>query len=137
MNLNYGKAMLIFLACVMPGASWAAQEEFGVNSVENVQATIKVTGTVSDANEPLIGATVKEKANPSNGVMTDMNGNFTINVQPGATLVISYLGYVTREVKVGNSSQTLNIVLEEDSKSLDEVVGKLATLGFKLSKEED
>ncbi len=122
MNLNYGKAMLIFLACVMPGASWAAQEEFGVNSVENVQATIKVTGTVSDANEPLIGATVKEKANPSNGVMTDMNGNFTINVQPGATLVISYLGYVTREVKVGNSSQTLNIVLEEDSKSLDEVV---------------
>ena len=122
MNLNYGKAMLIFLACVMPVTTWAAQEEFGVNSVENVQATIKVTGTVSDANEPLIGATVKEKANPSNGVMTDMNGNFTINVQPGATLVISYLGYVTREVKVGNSSQTLNIVLEEDSKSLDEVV---------------
>lgn len=122
MNLNYGKAMLIFLACAMPGASWAAQEELGVNSVENVQATIKVTGTVSDDNEPLIGATVKEKSNPSNGVMTDMNGNFTINVQPGATLVISYLGYVTREVKVGNSSQTLNIVLEEDSKSLDEVV---------------
>ena len=122
MNLNYGKAMLIFLACVMPVTTWAAQEEFGVNSVENVQATIKVTGTVSDANEPLIGATVKEKANPSNGVMTDMNGNFTINVQPGATLVISYLGYVTREVKVGNSSQTLNIVLEEDTKSLDEVV---------------
>ncbi len=122
MNLNYGKAMLIFLACAMPGATWAAQEDLGINSVENVQATIKVNGTVSDANEPLIGATVKEKANPSNGVMTDMNGNFTINVQPGATLVISYLGYVTREVKVGNSSQTLNIVLEEDSKSLDEVV---------------
>ena len=122
MNLNFGKAMLIFLAFAMPGFSWAEQEEFGINSVENVQATIKVTGTVSDANEPLIGATVKEKANPSNGVMTDINGNFTINVQPGATLVISYLGYVTREMKVGNSSQTLNIILEEDSKSLDEVV---------------
>lgn len=122
MNLNYGKAMLIFFACALPVASWAAQEDFGINSVENVLATIKVTGTVSDANEPLIGATVKEKGNPSNGVMTDMNGNFTINVQPGATLVISYLGYVEREVKVGNSSQTLNIILEEDTKSLDEVV---------------
>lgn len=122
MNLNYGKAMLFFLACAIPGASWAASEEVSVNSVENLQATIKVTGTVSDANEPLIGATVKEKANPSNGAMTDINGNFTINVQPGATLVISYLGYITREVKVGSSSQTLNIILEEDSKALDEVV---------------
>ena len=122
MNLNYGKAMLILLASVMPCAGWAEQAEFGINSVENVQATIKVTGTVSDANEPLIGATIKEKSNPANGAMTDINGNFTINVQPGATLVISYLGYVTREVKVGSSSQNLNIVLEEDTKALDEVV---------------
>ena len=81
----------------------------------------KVTGTVSDAEGPVIGATVTEKGNPSNGVITDIDGNYSINVKPGATLVITYVGFVTQEIPVGDRS-VINVTLVEDSESLDEVV---------------
>ena len=61
----------------------------------SVQQTKKVTGNVSDSMGPLIGATVKVKGT-SNGVATDMDGNFTLDVKPGATLIISYVGYSSR-----------------------------------------
>ena len=67
-----------------------------------------------------VGATVLEKGT-TNGVVTDFDGNFTIDVKPGATLVISYVGYVTQEVRVGNQSN-LNIVLEAEGGNLNEVV---------------
>ena len=89
--------------------------------VQNVQqATKRVTGTVIDAQGPVIGASVLEKGT-SNGTVTDLNGNFTLNVKPGAKLVISYIGYSTQEIAVGNQS-TYNVTLEEDNTSLDEVV---------------
>ena len=91
------------------------------NSVQAVQqSTKKVTGTVSDAQGPVIGASVVEKGT-SNGVVTDFDGNFTLNVQPGATLVISYIGYTTQEISIGNQTN-FSITLEEDNASLDEVV---------------
>ena len=91
------------------------------NSVQAVQqATKKVTGTVSDSQGPVIGASVVEKGT-SNGVVTDFDGNFTLNVQPGATLVISYIGYTTQEISIGNQTN-FSVTLEEDNASLDEVV---------------
>ena len=81
--------------------------------------TVKVEGTVSDAQGPLIGATVKEKGSPNNGTVTDIDGAFTLNVTKGATLVISYIGYVTQEV---SSTGNLNIILKEDSHTMNEVV---------------
>ena len=85
------------------------------------QATKKITGTVVDASGPIIGASVVEKGKTGNGVITDFDGNFTLNVTPGATIVISYVGYETQEIKVGNQDN-FQITLKEDNAQLDEVV---------------
>lgn len=78
-------------------------------------------GTVLDANnEPVIGASVIEKGNPKNGTVTDIDGNFTLNLKAGKTAVISYIGMVAQEVKVGGQAQT--IVLKDDNSQLNEVV---------------
>ena len=106
-----------FFGLAAPQAAMAAPES---NSVSEVQQTKKVTGRVSDSEGELIGATVLEKGT-SNGVITDFDGNFSIDVKPGATLVVSYVGYVTQEVRVGNQSN-LNIVLEAEGGNLNEVV---------------
>ena len=80
----------------------------------------RVTGNVSDVNgEPVIGASIIEKGTTS-GTVTDIDGNFTLNVSQGTTLRVSYIGYVTQEVTV--AGQTLNIILVEDTRTLDEVV---------------
>ena len=86
-----------------------------------------VTGTVTDATGPVIGASVIEKGNTTNGTITDLDGKFTLNVAPGATLVISYIGYKTIEIEA--SKKPLNIVMAEDSKVLNEVV--VTALGIK------
>jgi TonB-linked SusC/RagA family outer membrane protein len=86
-----------------------------------LQQTIVVAGTVTDANgEPIIGANVVEKGT-TNGNITDVNGKFSLNVSPGATLVISFIGYHTQEVAIGNRT-ILQITLQEDTKVLEEVV---------------
>ena len=84
-----------------------------------IYAQTEVTGTVLDElGEGAIGATVVEKGT-SNGAMTDIDGNFKLKVQPGATLVISYVGYQTMEVAAENG---MKVTLQEDSKMLQEVV---------------
>ncbi len=80
-----------------------------------------ITGTVSDNNGPLPGANVIVKGT-SNGTTTDFDGNFTLNeVDSDAVLTVSFLGYITQDVKIANQS-TINIVLIEDASQLDEVV---------------
>ena len=91
------------------------------------QQTHTVTGIVTDATGPVIGASVIEKGNTTNGTITDLDGKFTLNVAPGATLVISYIGYKTIEIEA--SKKPLNIVMAEDSKVLNEVV--VTALGIK------
>ncbi len=83
-----------------------------------VQQSQEITGNVSDSEGPLIGATVKVKGS-NTGVVTDINGNFFLNCNPGATLVISYVGYVSQEVPARNH---INIVLEQEGRNLNEVV---------------
>lgn len=90
-------------------------------AVNAVQQSKKVTGNVIDSEGPVIGASVVEKGNPSNGAVTDLDGNFTLNVKPGATIVVTYIGYKTQEIAVGNQSN-FNITLATDDKTLDEVV---------------
>jgi len=99
--------------------------------MEQQQATKKITGTVSDAMGPVIGASVLVKGT-STGAATDFDGRFTLNVKPGATLVISYIGYISREVKV-DSRNNYDITLEEDKKVLDEVV----VVGYGTMKKSD
>ena len=94
---------------------------YAAGDVQNVQqATKKITGTVVDAQGPVIGASVMEKGT-TNGTVTDFDGNFTLNVNPGATIVLSYIGYETQEIVVGNQSN-FNITLNEDDAVLEEVV---------------
>lgn len=95
------------------------------------EQTKKVTGTVTDAEGPIIGATVRVKGSTV-GAVTDIDGNFSIDVPAGATLEISYVGYVTREVKVGNQS-VINVVLTQDAESLEEVV----VVGYGTMKKSD
>ena len=83
-----------------------------------VQQSQEITGNVSDSEGPLIGATVKVKGS-NTGVVTDINGNFFLHCNPGATLVISYVGYVSQEVPARNH---INIVLEQEGRNLNEVV---------------
>ena len=82
-------------------------------------AQSKVSGTVKDANgEPLVGVSVME-VGTNNGAVTDINGNYTLNVKPGAKLKLSYIGFTPQTVKAGSNSQ---IVLQEDNTALNEVV---------------
>lgn len=92
------------------------------------QNTITVKGIVKDANnEALIGVNVKVKGD-TGGTITDVNGNFKLEVNKGAVLEISYVGYATKNVKVAGN-EYLNIVLTEDSEVLNEVV--VTALGIK------
>lgn len=107
----------------------AASETSSSPKVENVQQNeVTVKGVVKDANgEAIIGASVIEKGNAKNGTVTDIDGNYTLKVKRGATLTISYIGYVSKETKGGN------IILEEDLKSLNEVV----VIGYGTQKKAD
>ena len=123
MNLNLRKSVLLVGALASLGLSYttealATSPNFAVNSV---QQSKKVTGNVSDAEGPIIGASVVEKGNPSNGAVTDLDGNFTLNVKPGATIVVTYIGYQKQEIAVGNQS-SFKITMKTDDKTLDEVV---------------
>lgn len=82
--------------------------------------TAVVKGSVSDADGPLMGATVKVKGT-SNATITDLDGKYTISVSQGQTLEVSYIGYVSKDVKVGDKT-TIDIILEADGRLLSDVV---------------
>lgn len=82
---------------------------------------ITVRGTVTDENGPIIGATVVEKGNETNGVNTDIDGKYTLSVPASAELVFESIGYKSQTIKVG-SKTTINVKLEEDNQRLDDVV---------------
>ncbi|MDR0938805.1 MAG: TonB-dependent receptor [Mediterranea sp.] len=95
------------------------------------QNTQQVSGTVRDAMGEVIGASVVEKGNTGNGVITDLNGQFTLRVPTSATLVISYVGYRTLEVPL-NGRTHISVTLVEDSETLEEVV----VVGYGAQKKE-
>lgn len=81
-----------------------------------------VTGVIKDAQgEPVIGAYVRVKGQEKNGTVSDLDGNFSLKADPNDELEITYVGYNTKFVKVGNSS-SFNVVMKEDNKSLEEVL---------------
>ena len=82
--------------------------------------TVRITGTVTDTYGPVIGASVIESGT-SNGASTDVDGNFALNVQPGATIEISSIGYKTQVIAIGDRT-VFNVFLEEDAEFLEETV---------------
>lgn len=104
MSINMKKIVISIIALMCISLSAMAQN--------------KVTGTVIDeVGEPIIGATVKPVGQTMGGVITDLNGNYTIDVQKGTKVVISYIGYTSQTVTPGGQIQ-----LKPDAQNLDEVV---------------
>ena len=133
MNQNCKKQSILAGVCSLMLMSYTPQASAlpGLSTPPAVQQAKKVSGVVQDAMGPVIGASIKVKGT-NTGVATDFDGKFTLSVNPGATLVVSYIGYVTKEVKVGNQT-SLVINLQEDKQLLDEVV----VVGYGTMKKSD
>ena len=87
-----------------------------------LQAKKDIKGVVTDKNgEPIPGANIFEKGNPTNGTITDVDGNYTLYVFGNSVLVASYIGYIRIEIQVKNRS-VVDITLSEDTQALEEVV---------------
>lgn len=99
-------------------------------SVGAYAQTITVKGHVKDALGEVIGANVVEKDNPTNGTITDLDGNFTLTVPQGAILQVSFIGYKTQEVA---AAPTLVVTLTDDTELLSEVV----VIGYGVAKKND
>lgn len=102
-------------------------------SISGFAQDLAVQGVITDAktNEPLIGATVQQQGT-TNGTLTDFDGNFTIHVPAGTTLVFSYIGYTSKNTVVQNDA-FLRITLSQDTELLDEVV----VVGYGIARKRD
>ncbi len=99
--------------------------------MQSMQAQQTITGTVTDELGPVAGANIVVQGT-TNGTQTDFDGNFTIETSSTAVLVISYIGYATQNVTVGNQT-TINVQLAEDASQLEEVV----VIGYGTAKKKD
>ena len=117
------KTLLIMLAMVigMTAIAYTVQAKQAKNETKataSMKYKIVIKGTITDSNgDPVIGASVQIKGK-NTGVISDVDGNYTIEVEIGDVLIISYIGYKTRELKVVDVDQNGNVVLEEDTQIL-------------------
>ena len=131
-NLILPSRKLCFVVALAVGMIAVPMPTMAEQAVQNIQQAGVVKGQVTDKNgDAVIGATVKVK-NAQTGTVTDFNGNFSLSVQKAGTLVVSYIGYLAKEVAF-NPGQTLNISIEEDATALDEVV----VVGYGVQKKSD
>lgn len=112
------------LLTMTPGIATRLAVPTMAQAVSNQTET--VTGKVTDGSEPIIGASVMVKGTKGAGAVTDLDGNFELNVRPGTLIEVSYVGYKSQVLK---ARKGMTIVLKEDEKSLDEVV--VTALGIK------
>lgn len=117
-----GFAVLMSLG-ICQGANASMSTSLGVLSTAGVlQSTVKITGNISDVNgEAVIGANVLVKGSTV-GMISDINGNFSLDVPETGVLQISYIGYITQEIKLVPGRKEYKIVLKEDAETLEEVV---------------
>ena len=111
--------MLVSVALCSTGTAFASSETI-VPEVGISQQQSSVKGVVEDALGPVVGASVVVKGT-TNGTVTDMDGNFELNVNKGDVIVISYIGYITQEITYTGQT-SLKINLQEDTQKLEEVV---------------
>lgn len=118
--------LLLILAMCFSGSVFATESQaFGINSIN--QQKRKVTGTVMDDYGPVIGASISVKGT-SIGTITDFDGKFSVDVNDDQVLVISFIGYETQEIRIGEQSN-LTVYMKGDTQALDEVV--VTALGIK------
>lgn len=115
MYVNSKKAMRAFLITILSGVLMILSANAQTSGTINVKGTVKdVTG------EPIIGANILVQGT-SSGVITDFDGNFSLQAPGDGTLLVSYVGYISQTVAIQNRNQ-INLILEEDNKLLEEVV---------------
>ncbi len=102
--MKKSRFMMMLLALMVSLTSWA----------QGISGTV-----IDDQGEPVIGASIVEKGNPQNGTISDFNGEFTVKVKEGTPIVISYIGYVSQELKATNG---MKVTLREDAQTLQDVV---------------
>ncbi len=124
LNRNATRIVCMCLLTMTPGIATRMAVPTMAQSVSNQTET--VTGKVTDGSEPIIGASVMVKGTKGAGAVTDLDGNFELNVKPGTLIEVSYVGYKSQVLK---ARKGMTIVLKEDEKSLDEVV--VTALGIK------
>ncbi|NND04835.1 MAG: TonB-dependent receptor [Saprospiraceae bacterium] len=128
------KKRLRIAVLVLLGLLHFAEPTFlsGAVAAETQALAISVSGVISDSSgEPLVGATIVEKGT-TNGTTSDFDGSYSLTVQEGAILEVSYTGYSKTEIEVGDQ-RVINIQLEEASELLDEVV----VVGYGIQKKRD
>ena len=104
----------------------------GYVSASTQQNIRKITGIIKDqSGEPVIGANIVEKGT-ANGTITDIDGQYSLEVGSNSILVVSYIGYITQEIPVGKNN-TLDVLLKEDTETLDEVI----VIGYGTTKRKD
>lgn len=135
-NMKKGVVSKTFFAATLISAlgmsSWLpsayAASPLEAISVQSVQQSNTIKGTVVDSHgDPIIGASVVIKGT-SKGAITDINGAYQLDAPAGSTIVVSYIGYTSTTIKVGNA-RTYNVTLQEDSKTFDDVV--VTAMGIK------
>ena len=124
LNRNATRIVCMCLLTMTPGIATRLAVPTMAQAVSNQTET--VTGKVTDGSEPIIGASVMVKGTKGAGAVTDLDGNFELNVRPGTLIEVSYVGYKSQVLK---ARKGMTIVLKEDEKSLDEVV--VTALGIK------
>lgn len=120
-QLAFVKSGLGLALCfLMVGAGVTPPIHASNANVSISQQAKKVTGTVTDAKgEPLLGVNVVVKGT-TNGTITDLDGKYSLEVEPNSILVVSYIGYVSQQIPA--SGEVVNVTLKEDTQNLDEVV---------------
>ena len=119
-NLITSSRRLMALAAIASGVALVPQSMMAAPATQVVQQAGVVKGQVLDSTgEPIIGASVKVQGQKG-GTVTDLDGIFSLSTAPGSNLEISYIGYKTQTVKVGNSP--VKVTLQDDNKTLNEVV---------------
>jgi len=123
-------SLMLLLRALSSTASVYATSVERNEAVAIAQQSKKVTGNVADASGPIIGAAITVKGT-TNGTITDFDGNFSIEVTPGAVLEISYIGYVTQQIKY-TGQESIKVTMAEDTQTLGEVV--VTAMGIKKEK---
>lgn len=129
--MKYLGIVSVSLACAGPLFAMGVQPFAGVSVVQQNVVTVKGQ-VVDEKGEPVIGANVIVEGT-TNGMITDLDGNFSLQCPVGSTLKASYIGYLTRTVKVSGAMNALKIVLKEDAETLEEVV----VVGYGTMKKSD
>ena len=128
----FRKALLITAICCVPlGGGFMPSIQAAEYNIAQ-QQKVRITGVVMDAaNEPVIGANILEKGT-TNGTITDLDGRFALEVQKGATLVVTFIGYKDQEIIIGNQTE-FAITMVDDNQIFDDVVVVGYAVGNKRS----